>query len=194
MSNLDFQEFANDDVVYFNETSGLAINVQKRRVILFQKVSGTWSWDEFHHTDIRDIERVLTTPDQYIHSGSGGTKGIGEALGAGIKNSLEKQKAHKNTGIMIRIKSIEKPSFFISIPDERERHTLFEALSQFVESASINGEFRKIPSFISRSFHMPTESEKQKSVIASDASRKMRFWITAGGVILIAIIVLVEKF
>lgn len=151
-------EFENDQFTLFGNVSGISISTDKRRLITFFKADGAWlhksiSWDE-----IRSVVKETLTPNEFIHMGGGGARGIGEGIGTAIRNSVEKSKAKKASGIALELKSIDTPRLFLSFPEESDRNRVFEAVRQFLEG-DLSGTYQKIPTSVAKNLRRPTTEE-----------------------------------
>lgn len=157
-------EFENDPVALFDARMGFAINAKDKLLRVFDNtISGHWQHFQFKLSDIRKIERIALTPSEWLTTGGSGAQGIGDAIGTAISNSREKAKAAKGTGIKIYLASVDRPSVFISIPEERNREATYEALSQILDGRSPNGTLNQIPQSVRRAFHRPTAEELQRA-------------------------------
>lgn len=151
-------EFETDQFTLFGNVSGISISTDKRRLITFFKADGAWlhksiSWDE-----IRSVVKETLTPNEFIHMGGGGARGVGEGIGTAIRNSVEKSKAKKASGIALELKSIDTPRLFLSFPEESDRNRVFEAVRQFLEG-DLSGTYQKIPTSVAKKLRRPTVEE-----------------------------------
>jgi len=169
---LYLEDFENDDLVFFRNDFGFAINIKNQSFLLFQQINGDWYDDKLPLSDLRKAtETALEAGEYYTENQFGGARGIGQPAGVALRNSIEKSKAKNSTGITLHFKSIERPTFFLNITDENERLRLMEALRQALSDGKMQTPYRVISSEIEDIFHRPTEEdivEAEKAEIRID--------------------------
>jgi hypothetical protein len=128
-------EFGNDDILFFTEKSGIAINIAKDRLLIFKKVS-IWFDEEFSLTDIRGTTEVIYQANELAVTG--GRRDAKTVLAVAFSNSRENTKAQNSTGVQLSLRSTKTPNVFLNAPDNDKRASLMEAIRQALEGTSIN--------------------------------------------------------
>ncbi|WP_226550419.1 hypothetical protein [Celeribacter naphthalenivorans] len=176
-------DFQNDDLVFFHEGAGISINMKKQRMILFQKVGGDW----FDHAEplsaLRGVAECDPETAQYGYEGAqhGSARGTGLAVGLAVRNAVEKAKARNATGVELRFKSVERPSFLFNILDEKERERLLEAFRQVLSDGAVATPYRKIPDDIVDIYTPLTDEDLLKAENLDRAEREKRDKISLNG-------------
>lgn len=187
-------QFKSDPIVLFDVRSGFAINPKANTLRIFDKApNGEWTHQLLQASDIRRIERIALTPDEFMAVGYSGAKAIGAGIGAAMRNSIERKKAAKGTGVKLYLRSVETPTVFVSIPDDARREAAYEALNQIIEGNAPNGEMRNIPESVYKAFHRPTAEEiAQEEFKAERRERRLQAlkpsWKTIVGINVVAAI------
>ena len=189
-------EFDQDDLVYFSDRDGIAVNLEEKRMILFQKSVHGFSSVKMPIDDLVSAQVSVVTPGRHIagHSGRVGVSGAAEALGGGLGaarlNSKAKADARKATGIELRIRSIDNPKRFLQIADERERNSVAEALRQILEEGRMPEPYRLIPGIVRVKHRRPTEGdiEREKALSLTPRDYAIAVGIIVIGFLPLAII------
>ncbi|MEP3198210.1 MAG: hypothetical protein ABJO57_10095 [Lentilitoribacter sp.] len=169
-NELFFDDFEGDDLVFFTDNSGIAINLSNGRVLLFQSTLGHWAEEEYLLSDIRNAHENAPVADHHYAMGNlQGSQGVGLGLGIAIKNASAQKKANQESGIIIDLKSTALPSFLIHVEDTSTRRSLMEALRQVLRDGDLRVPFRRIPLSVSQAYHRPTETE-----IATEEARDQK--------------------
>ena len=136
-------EIENHQFAYFSKKSGVAIDAKKDSVIAFTRLSGRWIYERLSFSDIRDVETIKKEysadrlPSRVV--------GIGNSIGTGIADTVQMAKARRESGISFEFRSLDNPTFFISIPNDKERSRIFEAIRQIIEGSLKSERFTEIP-------------------------------------------------
>lgn len=170
-TDLFFDDFQMDDVVYFTNDFGITINVAKDRFIVFRH-GGTWTHDIHSLSYLHRIQDCVGQAEEFFRIGAaGGARAIGEGVGLAIRNSREKTRASAETGIKLSLRSTKEPTLFLNILDQTRRERLFEALRQVVNDGGVNSPYRIFNSQVSMQYRRPsaTELEHRKAYAAKQA-------------------------
>lgn len=152
---LYIDDFERDPIVLFDRYFGFAINPKTNTLRIFRKVdSGTWKHQCFDLGMLRKIERISLAPAEFTSFGGG----VGGAIGMALRESMERSKSAKGTGVRIYLRSVDTPSVFVSIALEN-LEAAYEALNQVADGETPNGAVRFIPPAISQVFYRPTAEE-----------------------------------
>lgn len=146
MGELSFDQLSSHQFVLVTKTGGLAVDEAKASLIALVKDGRNWKSEAFPLSKVRSVENVkeeYTAP----HHLPARVQGAGARIGAGIRDDLEHRKARKNTGLSISLKSVEKPTVFINLPDDTARTRSFEALSLALEGNLGGQRFHEIPNW-----------------------------------------------
>jgi len=191
---LFIEDFENDDVVYFRKNIGLAINIRKQSLLLFERVRGEWFDATLPLSDLRHASEIKVQAAEYYRlSSSRGARGIGEGVGMAIRNSSEQSKARRETGVELHFRSVERPSFLINIVDNRERAQLREALRQAISDGKMVTPFRVIPNDVREAYSPITQAdidqdvEKQQRALRKKEKTRVS-WLEYLGIALVSLL------
>lgn len=178
---LYIDDFERDPIVLFDRHFGFAINPKTNTLRIFRKAdSGTWKHQCFDLGMLRKIERIELAPAEFTSFGGG----VGGAIGMALRESMERSKAAKGTGVRIYLRSVDTPSVFVRIAAEK-LEAAYEALNQVADRETPNGAVRSIPPAISQAFYRPTAEEiaHEKSKVER-ADRRREAMIPTGKTII----------
>lgn len=148
MSDNILEKLSGYQIGYIGKDTGIAVDPEQNSLVLLSRYSISDIWVEklFEISDLRSIEKVKMEADEHFSvGGRGGASAVGEGIAVAIRNSAEKRKAARQTGININLRSLELPTVFIPVPSDHSRDTLYEALSQLCENGKVDGRFNTIP-------------------------------------------------
>ena len=159
-SDLWIFDFADDDLIYFGIDRGFAINLAHQSLLLFHRVNGEWLNEKLSLGDLRNATETVGHADEYSSQNQfGGARGIGQSIGVAMRNSMEKSKAKRETGITLHFRSIQRPTLLINILDSNERKKLMEALRQALTDQHMRSPYRVIPDSVREAFSPLTPEE-----------------------------------
>lgn len=162
------EDFTEDDLVYFHRTIGIAINIEKQSLILFERVGREWYDQTLPLSNLRNATEINVEAAEYINQNQfGGARGIGHGVANAIRNATEQSKARRGTGIKLSFRSVERPSFLINITDETERARLMEALQQAISDGKMQTPYRVIPDGVCEAYRRPTKADLEKADAAA---------------------------
>ncbi|MGP3698966.1 hypothetical protein [Rhodobacter sp. NSM] len=172
------QDFEEDDLVYFTTHQGIAANLDLGRVILFDKRAFGWVSEKIALADLRRVETISTTPgsEGYFAVGDGLHR-VGASIGVAIKDSIAKAKARREAGLVLHLRSVDTPVFFIHEPDNSRHASLCEAFRQLFEG-EMRRPFHVVPPEVERAFVAPTPAEIAAQEVR-DAENEVRRRVTS---------------
>ena len=167
-------DFENDDLVYFFKDVGLSINIAKQSLVVFEQIGGEWFDDKMPLSDLRDAYDINLTPaHHYGNRERSASRGVGQAVGLSIVNSIERSRARRGTGIELRFRSIDRPRFLFNITDSQERSKVMEALRQVLSDGQVKTPLRVIP-FDVQDAYTPLTQEDIAEQEALEQRNKLR--------------------
>lgn len=189
------EDFENDDVVYFRDNIGMAINIEKKSLLLFERIGGDWYDDALPLSDLRDVKNISIEAAEYINQNQfGGARGIGQGVAVAIRNASEQSKARRGTGVELHFRSVERPSFLINIADEQERARLMEALRQVNSDGYMKTPYRVIPNDVREAYRRITQvdieqnAEHQRRALYRKAKTRVS-WLEYAGLAIVSLLV-----
>ncbi|MGP3699627.1 hypothetical protein [Rhodobacter sp. NSM] len=171
-------DFRTNDLVYFNDDFGIAIDIDRRRLLIFEKNVLQRERSGWAHEDM-PLSDFLGAREQVMEAGrflSGGTRHVGltgaaEAIGGGLAASVEnaraRARAREETGIELQFRSVSRPILFLKVEFADVRARLFEALRQVLEDGEMKEAYRVIPRAVDRAYHRPTQAEMAEGEAAN---------------------------
>jgi len=175
-------DFENDDLIYFGFDRGFSISLANQSLLLFQRINGDWYDERLSLNDLRNATETVGHADEYFSQNQfGGARGIGQSIGVAMRNSLEKSKAKRETGITLHFRSIQRPTLLINILDSNERSKLMEALRQALNDQHMQSPYRVIPDSVREAF-TPLTPEDIEEMEAKARLAKIRSQRTKIGV------------
>ncbi len=181
-SDLWISDFADDDLTYFGLDRGFSINLASQSLLLFQRINGSWLDERRPLNDLRNAtENVGYAGEHFVQNQFGGARGIGQSIGVALRNSMERTSAKHETGIVLHLRSIERPTLLINIVDTTERKKLMEALRQALTDQHMQSAYRVIPESV-RTAYTPLTQEDIAEMKAKEHRAKIRAEKTKIGV------------
>ena len=167
-------DFESDDVVFFTRDAGLAINVSKARLIIFEKVLGLWNDETAKLNMLRGARELNPTAAGDVYYSSGvGARAIGQSVANAISAATDAAKIRNGTGVELSFRSVHKPVLFLQIFDGRTRQKLMEALRQVLEDGKVFTAYRDIPDEVREAFRERTDEEIKQGEI-QDRQKQVR--------------------
>jgi hypothetical protein len=146
-------EFEDDDLIYFTEDKGLTVNIEAKRLLLFEKTPEGWVDSTYELQELRRVqEHVPDTVEYYSTQTPGGVAGIGHSIGIALRNTLEARKAKMTSGVVLNLRDVEMPRFFIAVPDSQTRASLMEAFRQILEDGAMETSLGTLPMGVAKAY------------------------------------------
>ncbi|WP_417794784.1 hypothetical protein [Terasakiella pusilla] len=152
-------EFETDDLVFFAGNTGVSINIDQKRLVLFWAIGREWSTETLALDILRGATEKVVSPSEFF---SLGVSPIGETIGIAIRNSMEKSKAKNATGVELKLRSTDVPTFFLNVSEDTTRASVMEAFRQVLEEGGVVKPYRNISQAIRYEFKRPTVEELKR--------------------------------
>lgn len=180
---MELSDLKSFDILWFEGETGFGIDLAKKEFTAFScpphglAQKARWDHQSLPLSDLREVTSKVGIPSEITMAANyggmrGGARQAGEGIGMGIKNAMERSKAKRQNGLEFRIRSTTTPSFFAQVVDDKKRAQLFEAVSQVLETGTVDVPVRHIPDKVSAAFYTPPRKELEEREAASEARRK----------------------
>ncbi len=186
-SELWLDDFEHDDVVFFGRDSGFAINLSKDRLIVFQRSNGDWYNEDMKLDVLRSAREIVPYASRQIGiSSQGSAHAIGQGIGMAISNAMENGKARRSTGIELSLRSVDQPSFFLNVNDEKTRQSVLEALQQALNDRMMTTPYRLMPEHVRDCYTPLTEEDiaEQAAQVERQRVKRTKTRLTIGDYII----------
>ncbi len=179
----DFHTVKNDNYVVMRASSGFSIDNSRQSLkLLTRNADKTWTMLAIGQQDLVEILEI--EPDTLVgepnsnttntiynpsvaSSLNQGMQNVGSAIGTGIANKIQERKARERSGILFRIRYIDRPEVMINIPDAGPRKQAFEAARQFLREGAVAQNKIDFPMSLDDVSHDP-QSDRSKTLVEKE--------------------------
>jgi len=144
---INLAELQKSDLAVVGDTSGFSVNLENSRLNLFTKSTakrGDLTW-KTHHLELPALRQVNNVETQPMTFDTFGRQGVGSIIGQHFREKYERKIARQQTGLSLDLSSMDFPSFFVSVPVQRDREVILEGLRQIIDHGTLERRFHVLP-------------------------------------------------
>ncbi|WJY21582.1 hypothetical protein QTA57_17945 [Fontisubflavum oceani] len=190
IEKFNFHSIRKLDYGLVRKTGGFAIDAKAGIIIVFWKEPNrSWTALKVPRDKIRSVHSRTVEAAQFVSGNGGagilqGAHNAGAAMGTGLRNSLERRKAEKASGLVVAVASTAAPECFISIPEETDRVASLEAVQQFIETGQVDQKRMSFPYYMEGISHDPIGDQSKVWISENPDKVLARFlmnpWLNIG--------------